>query len=192
MSKPDIDSLVSRVLARLQDSGALAPAAKRRQTRSADDRPIVRKYKPLASPANAPQQGAGYCSLAPSDGIFEHPDDAVQAARKSFDELSRLGFNARFKLVAALRKAALENLERWSADAVAETGMGRVEDKIAKNRLVTERTPGPEYLLEPETFSAATAPRSTASTRGAWSPRLRTAPIRLKQSLTMASACLPP
>ena len=36
--------------------------------------------------------------------------------------------------------------------AVEETGLGRVEDKIQKNRLVTERTPGPEDL-EPVTWT---------------------------------------
>ena len=36
--------------------------------------------------------------------------------------------------------------------AVEETGLGRVEDKILKNRLVTEKTPGPEDL-EPLTWT---------------------------------------
>ena len=41
---------------------------------------------------------------------------------------------------------------RWPRLAVEETGLGRFEDKIAKNRLVTERTPGPEDL-EPVTWT---------------------------------------
>src|ERR1043166_425347 len=37
-------------------------------------------------------------------------------------------------------------------DAQEETGLGRVDDKIIKNRLVTNKTPGPE-VLEPRAWS---------------------------------------
>jgi acyl-CoA reductase-like NAD-dependent aldehyde dehydrogenase len=40
----------------------------------------------------------------------------------------------------------LENCEALAAAAHRETGLGRVEDKIVKNRLVTEKTPGLEDL----------------------------------------------
>lgn len=150
---PNIDALVARVLSRLQESGALQAAQSKGARKPAPhdgDRPIVRKYKPGCSAKTPSVQIA--VAAPQGEGIFADPDAAVRVAQASFEELARLGFNARFKLVAALRKAALENLERWSNDAVAETGMGRAADKIEKNRLVAERTPGPEYLLQPETF----------------------------------------
>ena len=159
MQKPDLDNLVARVLARLAESGAVThapPKAPSAKQRSNPDAPIVRKYKP-----SAPETPPACVAAAPAivsvaeDGVYSDPDAAVRAAQKSYDQLTRLGFNARFKLVAAMRAAALENIERWSHDAVAETGMGRVEDKIAKNRLVTERTPGPEYIQSPEAFSGS-------------------------------------
>ncbi len=45
-----------------------------------------------------------------------------------------------------MRKAVLDNLEKLSQYAVEETGLGRYEDKLSKNRLVAEKTPGPEIL----------------------------------------------
>jgi aldehyde dehydrogenase len=39
--------------------------------------------------------------------------------------------------------------------AVHETGMGRIEDKVKKNLLVAERTPGPE-VLSPSAISGDT------------------------------------
>ena len=42
--------------------------------------------------------------------------------------------------------AAQSTLERLSKEAVEETGLGRVDDKIVKNRLVATKTPGTEIL----------------------------------------------
>jgi propionaldehyde dehydrogenase len=66
-----------------------------------------------------------------------------------------MGFNARFALIETFRKVALANIERWSIEAARETGMGRAEDKVKKNRLVTLKTPGPELLAQPHTFSGS-------------------------------------
>src|SRR5436190_10248815 len=49
-------------------------------------------------------------------------------------------------IVEAMRKAVLANNEALSQYAVDETGLGRYEDKLSKNRLVAEKTPGPEIL----------------------------------------------
>ena len=52
----------------------------------------------------------------------------------------------RKEIVAAIRASMLEHAERLAEMAVAETGLGRVADKIVKNRLVIAKTPGPEDL----------------------------------------------
>src|SRR5678815_4775262 len=49
-------------------------------------------------------------------------------------------------MVEAMRKAVLANNDGLSRYAVEETGLGRYEDKLAKNKLVAEKTPGPEIL----------------------------------------------
>ena len=49
-------------------------------------------------------------------------------------------------MVAGMRKAVLSNNDALSRYAVEETGLGRYEDKLAKNQLVAEKTPGTEIL----------------------------------------------
>jgi len=85
-------------------------------------------------------------------GILEDLESCVGAASRSFEELAAMPLETRRELVAAMRRAALENAERLSEMAVGETGLGRVEDKVRKNRLVAESTPGVEDLT-PRAFS---------------------------------------
>ena len=49
-------------------------------------------------------------------------------------------------VVASMRRAMLANIDRLSRMAVDETGLGRVEDKVRKNRLAAISTPGTEDL----------------------------------------------
>jgi len=80
------------------------------------------------------------------DGIFADIDSAVQAVTAAQRELCRMPLAKRDEIVAAIRKSMLENAESLAESAHAETGLGRVEDKILKNKLVTEKTPGTEDL----------------------------------------------
>src|ERR1051326_7031458 len=52
----------------------------------------------------------------------------------------------RAKILEAMRASMLENGAMLAKAAYDETGYGRYEDKIVKNRLVTEKTPGLEDL----------------------------------------------
>ena len=139
-----------------------------------NDRPIKRKYvlppvesEPAARQPEANPTKPAPCPLnivsksAPGSGIYEDIESACQASARAQAQYAKMGFNARFAVIEALRKAALANLERWSNEAVAETGMGRIEDKIQKNRLVALKTPGPEYLQRPETFAGSDGLAST-------------------------------
>jgi propionaldehyde dehydrogenase len=80
------------------------------------------------------------------DGIFPSIADAVRAASRASGEFGRVGLEGRKTIVASIRAAMVEHGERLAEMAVAETGLGRVADKIVKNRLVTTKTPGPEDL----------------------------------------------
>ena len=73
-------------------------------------------------------------------------DAAVDAASKAFAEYSRLPLELRRGIIESIRRRALGENERWSRMAVTETGLGRVEDKVVKNRLAAEKTPGIEDL----------------------------------------------
>ncbi|TZE83007.1 aldehyde dehydrogenase family protein [Calorimonas adulescens] len=81
-----------------------------------------------------------------SDGIFNTVDEAVDAASKAQRELMEMPLEQREKLIAAMRKAVLENAMEISRLTVSETGMGRVNHKYLKLRLVAEKTPGTEVL----------------------------------------------
>ncbi len=79
-------------------------------------------------------------------GAHRSLDEAVAAARRSFAAYRDVPVATRAKIIASIRQTMLANLEHIAKVAVDETGLGRVEDKILKNRLVTEKTPGTEDL----------------------------------------------
>ncbi len=80
------------------------------------------------------------------DGIYETIDEAVAAARLAFLSSRDMGLEARKVIVDAMRAAMLAEGEHLAYLAREETGLGRAEDKVVKNRMVTIGTPGPEDL----------------------------------------------
>lgn len=83
------------------------------------------------------------------DGIHRTISDAVAAARRAQGEYSKLGLAARHRVVESIRSSMLSHAEDLALRAHTETGLGRYEDKVKKNRLVTTKAPGPEDL-EPQ------------------------------------------
>jgi propionaldehyde dehydrogenase len=79
-------------------------------------------------------------------GIFPDINAAVNAGLKAQKELTSLPLKTREELIGAIREAARNNAETLARLAVDETGLGRYEDKIKKNLLVIDRTPGTEDL----------------------------------------------
>ncbi|HEX4422285.1 MAG TPA: aldehyde dehydrogenase family protein [Kofleriaceae bacterium] len=121
-----IEEIVARVLDRL---GGAAPASS----------PSARGEPPAAPPskANIPRG---------TNGVYADADAAAKAARRAFEQNERTPVATRAKMVEAMRRAVLANNDALSRYAVEETGLGRYEDKLAKNRLVAEKTPGCEVL----------------------------------------------
>ncbi|NWG16954.1 MAG: aldehyde dehydrogenase EutE [Chloroflexi bacterium] len=85
-------------------------------------------------------------SLGQGDGLFPDPDSAVAAAQAAFEQLAELPLELRKRMVAAMRAAMREHAEVLAQFAVEDTGMGRFEDKVQKNLLTANKTPGPEFL----------------------------------------------
>lgn len=83
-------------------------------------------------------------------GIFDTLDEAVSAAAESQKKIGNLSFRA--KVIQAMRQAAVKYARELAELAVAETGMGRVDDKIKKNISQAEMTPGIEDL-KPQALS---------------------------------------
>ncbi len=81
-----------------------------------------------------------------SKSTFVEVDDAVGKARIAFEKLRKISLEKRKAIIANIRKKALEHIEEFSKMAVEETGLGRVEDKKAKNILAITKTPGVEDL----------------------------------------------
>jgi acyl-CoA reductase-like NAD-dependent aldehyde dehydrogenase len=117
MDASRIDTIVERVLQRLADERT--PAA--------------------TSAPDGVSSGAG-------GPIFETPDEAASAARQAFLDLREVSLETRDAMIAAMRQVVEANASRLAEGAVAETGLGRVDDKIQKNLLVGRKTPGTEIL----------------------------------------------
>jgi len=80
------------------------------------------------------------------DGIFSTMDEAVAAAKRAQEVYSAMGLSTRRTIIDSIREAMLREAENLAMLAHTETGLGRYEDKILKNRLVTTKAPGPEDL----------------------------------------------
>ncbi|NOX59254.1 MAG: aldehyde dehydrogenase family protein, partial [Planctomycetes bacterium] len=121
LSDQQIDQIAQSVLARLGPRGASGTAA------------------PNADPGTD-QFGRSVI------GVFAELDSAVNAASVAFDALNALTLAKREDIIANIRKRMLESAELLADEAHRETGLGRYEDKVIKNRLVANKTPGTEVL----------------------------------------------
>ena len=117
LTDQQVDIIATRLAERL---GAPPPA----------EAPVVRE---------APREALG-------EGIFASVDDAVEAAGVAFRELDGMSLDVRRNIVAAIRECMLEHAEELARHANRETGLGRIDHKVIKNRLVTRKTSGTEVL----------------------------------------------
>lgn len=122
-----IRTVVERVLAQLEGDGARPPAERAPQA-------VVQGPMQAAVPVG-------------QDGIFPDVDTAIAAATVAFQALNGMTLALRGRLIESMRQAARENAEALARAAWQETGMGRLEDKVQKNLLVAEKTPGVEDLV---------------------------------------------
>jgi aldehyde dehydrogenase len=132
----DIRSIVTEIVARydLATAGTATAAA------------------PTPSPTT---NAAGAQPAAPTpagSGIFDDVDSAVAAASRAQERLVDVPLSVRRSVIEAMRETVRKHNEELSREAVEETGLGNVRDKLVKNTLALTRTPGVEDV-EP---SAAT------------------------------------
>jgi len=125
---PDIAAIVRQVLEQLGASGAVPPR-----------------------PAVAPAPHAAE-SFAGANGVFGSVDEAVRAATEAFEQLERLGVEGRRKAIAHIRRIAIDDAEELGRMEFAETGIGRLDHKIGKLKVLGEKVPGVEFL-QSEVFS---------------------------------------
>ena len=102
-----------------------------------------------AHPGTSMQAGAEVAQTAQvelGDGIHATVDDAVAAAQRAFRAFGDHGLERRKTVIEAVRTSMLAHAEQLARMAHSETGIGRYDDKVVKNRLVTTKAPGPEDL----------------------------------------------
>jgi len=98
-------------------------------------------------PAAAPQlTGSPVMPAEGQEGVYPEIDAAIAAAAVAQQRLADIPLERRAAIIEAMRQAAVESAQVLARSAWQETGMGRQEDKVEKNLLVAERTPGTEAL----------------------------------------------
>lgn len=80
-------------------------------------------------------------------GVFKTVDAAVKAAKVAQKKFEECSLATRKQVIEAIKKNMLPHIDKIAIDTVNETGMGRIEDKKLKLKLVFENTPGIEDLI---------------------------------------------
>ncbi|MEW9050636.1 MAG: aldehyde dehydrogenase family protein [Neobacillus sp.] len=80
------------------------------------------------------------------NGVFSTVDEAALAARQAWEKLRKLPLETRKCMIEKMREISRAHVRELAELAVEETKLGRVEDKVAKILLATNKTPGVEDL----------------------------------------------
>ncbi len=152
LTEKQIESIVENVVRKLspelgaQQSPPTPVAVSPIDESSADDhrqRPQAGsrfRYKPASSGARS------------LPATFADLDSATDAARAAFELWSETPLETRDKVIEAMREVTRRHAGELARMAVEETGLGNEKDKIQKNLLCANRTPGTE-ILRPLAFS---------------------------------------
>jgi acyl-CoA reductase-like NAD-dependent aldehyde dehydrogenase len=141
-----IQEIVEKVMSRL--GGGNLPSSPAEAVERAAGSP---SYKSSLTSSSSEKRPAARVPAARL-GIFPDVDSAAKAARKAFEQFEKTPLETRNKMIAAMRATTLAHVKELAQHAHDETGLGRVDDKIKKNTLVAEKTPGPE-ILRPLAYS---------------------------------------
>ena len=145
MDEARIQEIVDRVIARIGDAagdagrGGEQPAAGLRRSRPRRAREAPARRREVDIPRGR-------------RGVFADVDAAVKAARRAHEQNEAAPLEARKRWVEVMRETARKLVPALAKYAVEETGYGRVEDKLKKNMLCVDKTPGTE-LLQPIAWS---------------------------------------
>ena len=86
------------------------------------------------------------------DGVFKSCDDAVAAATVAYRQWAEVSMETKGACIEAMREVSRAQARPMAELAAAETGLGRAEDKVKKNLLQANKTPGLEDL-KPRVFT---------------------------------------
>jgi acyl-CoA reductase-like NAD-dependent aldehyde dehydrogenase len=101
-------------------------------------------------PAAAPRAAPVVHTKRP--GVFDDLDSATSAAIRSQEQWVGTAVDVRERVIEAMRQCTRDLAPELSRMAVEETGLGNVADKVKKNLLCANKTPGMEFL-RPQSWS---------------------------------------
>jgi acyl-CoA reductase-like NAD-dependent aldehyde dehydrogenase len=110
------------------------------------DKLVEKVVERLQKAQNAPAARAPAFVHGNAPGVHDDLDQAVAAANRAFEIWREVKLETRGKCIAAIRKVCLDRVDEIAQKAVAETGLGRVDHKVVKNRNAISKTPGLEIL----------------------------------------------
>ncbi len=102
--------------------------------------------------ASGPAPSRAPAIITRRPGVFDDMDSAADAASRAQEQWVRLPVETREKVIEAMRQCTRDNVNDLSRMAVEETKLGNVPDKVKKNLLCANKTPGME-LLKPQAWS---------------------------------------
>lgn len=149
MNDLDITQAVSRVLSKYTKTTAPAPE----QPAPAAATPLDRgSIDAIVASVLASQAGAAPAAPvdgSAGDGVFATMDAAITAAQQAYIQYRHCSMQDRARIVDGIRQFFLQEeiLHALSTMAVEETGMGNYADKMVKNRVAAQKTPGVEDLI---------------------------------------------
>lgn len=80
-------------------------------------------------------------------GVFDDLDEALSSAKSAYETYRSFSVSQREKIISSIRKGCKRHVEILAKMAVNETTFGNYNDKVVKNHLVIDKTPGTEDLL---------------------------------------------
>lgn len=133
-----INSIVDKVVEQL--TGNPIPAA------------LPSTPRPHPSQPLTPDKTLPFRQVEGNRGCFPDINAALAASQKAFNDYRDITLSQRKRIITAIREICHDHIHDLSQIAVEETGLGRYEDKIKKNQLAIDKTPGCEDI-EPIAFS---------------------------------------
>ena len=144
-----------------------------------------------ASATSALGGGVAPKSYAGRYGVFDDPNEAIEAANEAYDQLSRCKIADRKKMIDVIRRICIEQSVELGTKELEETKIGRLEHKIDKLLNVGYNAQGVEALSS-EVFSGdyglTVIEHAPFGVIGAITPSTHSLPTIANNSINMIAA----
>jgi len=143
INEEQLNSIVESVVSKLTKDKP-GTVASRQSSVASKQSPVASKQAPVDR-----RQATGSVAVpevAEAVGCFADMEEAIKASTVAFQEFKSISIEKRKKIITAVREFCRGKVNELARIAVDETGYGRYEDKVKKNILAAEKTPGYEDL----------------------------------------------